>query len=73
MDIVKHTEVFDEEALAQEFEESESVPQLGSTTRQEPPDFNPARFSELVCQTLDHSDFRALLSSTDPLLTVSST
>ena len=29
MDIVKHTEVFDEEALAQEFEESESVPQLG--------------------------------------------
>ncbi len=62
MDIVKHPEVFDEEALAKEFEESESVPQLVSTTPPKPPDFNPARFSELVCQTLDHPEFRALPS-----------
>lgn len=62
MDTVKSSEVFDEEALAREFEEQESVPQLTSETRPAPPDFNPARFSELVCQTLDHPDFRALPS-----------
>lgn len=62
MDTVKSAEVFDEEALTQEFEEAESAPQLASKPRPEPPDFNPARFSELVCQTLDHPDFRALPS-----------
>lgn len=62
MDTVKSSEVFDEEALAREFEEAKPIPQLASEIRPEPPDFNPARFSELVCQTLDHPDFRALPS-----------
>lgn len=62
MDTVKSSEVFDEEALAREFEEPESAPQLASKSQPDPPDFNPARFSEFVCQALDHPDFRALPS-----------
>jgi hypothetical protein len=62
MDTVKSSEVFDEEALARDFEDQESAPQLALETRPVPPDFNPARFSELVCRTLDHPDFRALPS-----------
>lgn len=62
MDRVKSSEVFDEEVLAREFEEPESVTQLSSEAQREPPDFNPARFAELVCHTLDHPDFRALPS-----------
>ncbi len=62
MGTVRSSEVFDEEALARDFVEPESVAQLASSTRPEPPNFNPARFSELVCQTLDHPDFRALPS-----------
>ena len=60
MDTVKSSEVFDEEALAREYEKPDSAPQLPSESRPEPPDFNPARFAELVCQTLDHPEFRAL-------------
>ena len=62
MDTMKSSEVFDEEALTREFEGQESAPQLASETRPALPDFNPARFSELVCQTLDHPDFRVLPS-----------
>jgi hypothetical protein len=62
MGIGKSSEVFDEEALAREFEEPESAAQTTAETHPEPPDFNPARFAELVCHTLDHPDFRALPS-----------
>lgn len=62
MSRVKSSEVFDEEALAREFEEAESTPHPTSSTQQEPPNFNPARFAELVCHTLDHPEFRALPS-----------
>lgn len=62
MDAGKSSEVFDEEALAREFEEPKSVPQLASEKQQEPLDFNPARFSEFVCHTLDNPDFRTLPS-----------
>jgi hypothetical protein len=62
MHTVKSSEVFDEEALAREFEEPKPAPQLASETQPELPDFNPARFSELICQTLDHPDFRTLPS-----------
>jgi hypothetical protein len=62
MHIEKSSEVFDEEAIAREFEEPESAAQTTTETHAEPPDFNPARFAELVCHTLDHPDFRALPS-----------
>lgn len=58
----KSSEAFDEEARARECDETESVPPPVGETRPEPPGFNPARFSALVCQTLDHPDFRALPS-----------
>lgn len=62
MDTGKSSEVFDEEALAREFEEPDSVTQIASAAQPERLDFNPARFAELVCHTLDHPDFRALPS-----------
>lgn len=62
MNIEKSSEVFDEEAIAREFEEPESGAQTTEETHPEPRDFNPARFAELVCHTLDHPDFRALPS-----------
>ncbi|MDR4470095.1 MAG: hypothetical protein MRJ68_17640 [Nitrospira sp.] len=62
MDSGKSSEVFDEEALTRDFEEPESVTQVPTPVQLERPDFNPARFAELVCHTLDHPDFRALPS-----------
>jgi hypothetical protein len=62
MDAEKPSQLFDEEALAREFEDPVSAPQLASEVQTDPPDFNPPRFAELVCQTLDHPDFRALPS-----------
>jgi len=62
MNSEKSSEVFDEEAIAREFEEPESGAQTTAETHPEPRDFNPARFAEVVCHTLDHPDFRALPS-----------
>lgn len=62
MDTVKSSEVFDEDALVREFEQSESAPQVTSEDEPELLDFNPARFAEVLSQTLDHPDFRALPS-----------
>lgn len=64
MDHVKSSEVFDEEALAREFDESNFDIQRQPIKEPESalPDFNPARFAELVYDTLDHPVFRALPS-----------
>ncbi|MGC4097987.1 MAG: hypothetical protein QM706_12795 [Nitrospira sp.] len=64
MDHVKPSEVFDEEALAREFDDSNFDIQPQSVKEHEPalPDYNPARFAELVYDTLDHPIFRTLPS-----------
>lgn len=62
MDTVKSSEVFDEEALAREFEELETLAQPTPSPQAESLNFNPARFAELVSHTLDHPDFRILPS-----------
>lgn len=64
MDYIKSSEVFDEEGLAREFEESNFDVQSQPIKKNDPalPDFNPARFAELLYETLDHPVFRALPS-----------
>lgn len=64
MDYIKSSEVFDEEGLAREFDESNFDAQSQPIKKDDStlPNFNPARFAELLYETLDHPVFRVLPS-----------